>query len=71
MGLRNKFLNTKRDIDRKAYNKERNYVVNLLRNEKNNFYSNLDSKVVIDDITFWKTVKPFVSEKVTKHSKIN
>ena len=71
MGLRNKFLNTKRDIDRKAYNKERNYVVNLLRNEKNNFYSNLDSKVVIDDITFWKTVKPFVSEKVTKYSKIN
>ena len=69
--LRNKFLNTKSDIDRKAYNKQRNYVVSLLRNEKKNFYSNLDTKIVIDNRTFWKTVKPFLSEKVTKHSKIN
>ena len=69
--LRNKFLNTKRDIDRKAYNKQRNYVVSLLRNEKKNFYSNLATKVVTDNRTFWKTVKPLLSEKVTKHSKIN
>ena len=33
--LRNKFLNTKSDIDRKAYNKQRKNVVSLLRNEKN------------------------------------
>ena len=26
---------------------------------------------MIDNRTFWKTVKPFLSEKVTKHSKIN
>ena len=39
--LRNKFSNTKSDIDRKAYNKQRNYVDSLLRNEKNKFYSNL------------------------------
>ena len=32
--LRNKYLNTKSDIDRKAYNKQRNCVVSLLRNEK-------------------------------------
>ena len=63
--LRNKFLNTKSDIDRKTYNKQRSYVVSYLRHEKNSFYSNLDSKV------FWKTVKPLLSEKVTKHSKIN
>ena len=69
--LRNKFLNTKSDIDRKAYNKQRNYVASLLRNEEKIFYSNLDTKVVIDNRTFWKTVKPFLSEKVTKHSKIN
>ena len=25
--LRNKFLNTQSDIDRKAYNKQRNYVI--------------------------------------------
>ena len=69
--LRNKFLNTKSDIDRKAYNKQRNYLVSLLRNGKKNFYSSLDTKVVTDNRTFCKTVKPLLSEKVTKHSKIN
>ena len=69
--FRNKFLNTKSDIDRNTHNKQRNYVVSYLRNEKNNFYSNLDTKHVTDNRTFWKTVKPLLSEKVTKHSKIN
>ena len=37
--LRNKFLNTRSDFDRKVYNKQKNYVVSLSRNEKtkNNF----------------------------------
>ena len=47
------------------------YVVSLLRNEIKNFYSNIDTKVVIDNRTFWKTVKLLLSEKVTKLSKIN
>ena len=68
--LRNKFCFSS-DIDRKAYNKQRNYVVSLLKNEKKNFYRNLDTKVATDNGTFWKTVKPLLSEKVTKHSKIN
>ena len=38
---------------------------------KIDFYSNLDTKVVTDKTTLWKTVKPLVSEKVTKHCKIN
>ena len=69
--LRKKILNTKSDLERKSYNKHHKCVVSLLRNEKNNFYSNLDTKVVIDNRTFCKTVKPLLSEKVTKHSKIN
>ena len=32
--LRNKFLNTKSDFDRKAYNKQRNYVVSLFKKIK-------------------------------------
>ena len=46
--LRNKFLNTKSNIDRKAYHKQHNYVVSLLRNEKNNFYGNLDTKIIVE-----------------------
>ena len=32
--LRNKFLNTKSDLDRRTYNKQRNYVVSLMRRGK-------------------------------------
>ena len=38
--LRNKFLNTKSDIDRKAYNRQRNLCVSLIRSKKKNFFSN-------------------------------
>ena len=68
--LRNKFLNTKIDIDRKAYNKQRNYVVSLLRKEKKDFYGNLDISKVTDNRVFWKIVKPKISDKVKIHSKI-
>ena len=50
--LRNKFLNTKSDIDRKVYNKQRNYVVSLLRKEKKDFYGNLDISKVRDNKSF-------------------
>ena len=35
--LRNIILNKRSDLDRRAYNKQRNYVVSLLRKEKSNF----------------------------------
>ena len=68
--LRNKFLNTKKDIDRRAYNKQRNYVVSLLRKEKKDFYGNLDISKVTDNRVFWKIVKPKISDKVKIRSKI-
>ena len=46
-------------------------IVSLLKIEKNIFYSNLVTKVVTDNRISWKTVKPFLFENVTKHSKIN
>ena len=46
--LRSKFLNTKSDID-KAYNKQRNYVVSLLRKEKKDFCGILDISKVADN----------------------
>ena len=47
-----------------------NNVTTFSVNEKKIFYSHLDTKVVTDNRTFWKTVKPLLSEKVTKHFKI-
>ena len=47
--LRNIILNKRSDLDRKAYNKQRNYVVSLLRKEKQ-FYSNTT-------LTFWRKIE--------------
>ena len=51
--LINKFSNKRSDLDRKAYNKQRNYVVSLLRKEKKQFYSNLKNKVLTENRTFF------------------
>ena len=63
--VRNKYLNTKSVMIRKlAINN-----VNMLLVLK--YMKKIDTKVVTDNRTFCKTVQPFLSEKVTKHSKTN
>ena len=68
--LRNKFLHSKSDIDRKAYNKQRNICVTLIRQEKKNFYSNLNMRDVTDNKMFWKKVRPLLTDKIQTKSKI-
>ena len=68
--LLNKFLNTKSDIDRKPYYAQRNLCVTLIRKAKKRFFSNLDTSDITDNKTFWKAVKPFLTDKVKIKSKI-
>ena len=68
--LRNKFLNTKSDIDRKAYNKQRNLCVSLIRRKKKNFFNNINTRDITNNKTFWKTVKPLSTDKIQTKSKI-
>ena len=69
--LRNKFLNTKSDIDRKAYNnKQHNLCVSLIRWEKKNFCNNISTRDITDNKTFWKKVKPLFIDKIQTRSKI-
>ena len=67
--LRNKFLNTKSDFDRKAYNTQRNLCVSLIRQAKKQFFSNLNTNVVTENKTFWETLKSFLTDKVKTKSK--
>ena len=53
----NKFLNTKSDVNRKADNKQSNYVAGFFRKDKKNFYANFDIIKVTNNRTFWKIVK--------------
>ena len=58
--LRNIFLKTKTEADKRAYNKQRNHCVSLTRKTIKDYYSNLDEKCVIDNKKFWKTVTVFI-----------
>ena len=68
--LRNKFLKTRSQEGKKAYNTKRNYCLTLIRKAKKDYYNNLDHENVTDNKTFWKSVKPLFSEKGLIHNKI-
>ena len=55
--LRNNFLKFPTDVNRLAYNRQRNKCVSLLRKEKTNYYNKLR---VTDNKQFWRTMKPFL-----------
>ena len=61
--LRNKFLKSRSEEDRKAYNKQRNMCVRLLKKTKRSYFSILNTKRVVDNKKFWKTVKSSFSDK--------
>ena len=68
--LRNKFFKEKTIENRKNYNKQQYYCVELLRKVKKKYYDSLDEKHVTDNKTFWKTVKLFLSDKTVNSPKI-
>ena len=68
--LRKKSLKTRSNEDKKAYNTQRNYCLTLVRKAKKDYYNNLDHENVTDNKTFWKSIKPFFSEKGSTHNKI-
>ena len=63
--LRNIFLQNKSEENKIRYTKQRNFCVSLLRKTKKQYYQNLNEKSVVDNKLFWKTVKPFLSEKMS------
>ena len=68
--LRNKFLKSKSEADKKNYVKQRNYCVSLLRRTKKEYYGNLDPRKIADNRTFWRIAKPFLSNKSVENEKI-
>ena len=62
--LCNKFLKTKSQECKQAYNKQRNLRVTMVRKAKKNYFNSLNIRNITDNKQFWKTVKPFFSSKV-------
>ena len=53
-----------------ASNRQRYYCVSLTRKSKRDYYNSLDNRNVTDNKLFWKTVKPFFSDKGPIRQKI-
>ena len=68
--FRNKYLKKKPDENKRKYAKQRNYYASLLRKSKREYCSSLDVKNITGNKTFWKTVKSFLSDRVTSTQKI-
>ena len=62
--LRNRYLNEKSADSKIAYDKQRNYCVNLLRRTKKKYFANINISSTTDNKKFWKTVKPLFSDKI-------
>ena len=67
--LRNVYLKKISDENRKKDSRQRNYCVSVLRRTKRKYYSSIDEKSITDNKNFWRTVKPFLSEKSSSNGK--
>ena len=68
--LESKYVKNKTNENLKSYKKQRNFCSKLYKKERKKYYEMLDLKNVTDNKEFWKTVKPFLSDKVTTFPKI-
>ena len=68
--LQTKYFKNKSQNDYLAFKKQRNFCSKLYKKERKNYYNSLDIKNITDNKQFWKTTKPFLSEKIKTTSKI-
>ena len=52
------------------YKKQRNFCVNLLRKTKRNYFKNVKMQDIRDNKKFWKTIRPYFSDKGYNQTKI-
>ena len=69
--LHNKYLKEKSADPKIAYDKQRNYFVNLLHRTTKKYFANINVSSITDNKKFWKTVKPLFSDKISHKETIN
>ena len=52
------------------YKKQRNFCVSLLTKTKRNYFKNVKIRDVTDNKEFWKTIRPYFSDKGYNQTKI-
>ena len=66
--LNNKYNKNRTAENWDAFRRQRNLCVKLSRKAKRDFYNQIDISAVTDNKKFWKTVKPFISNKSSSKS---
>ena len=61
--MENRFHKYKTVDSLKAYKKQKNYCSRLYKKERKRYYTNLVVKNIMDNKNFWRTIKPFISDK--------
>ena len=61
--LKNNLNKQRSDENWDNYKKQRNFCVKLLRQTKEKYFSDINVKSISDNKKFWKTIKPFFSNK--------
>ena len=61
--LKNNFNKNRSDENWNNYKKQRNFCVKLLRQTKQKYFNDINVKSISDYNKFWKTIKPFFSNK--------
>ena len=69
--LKSKYFKNQTVHDFKMYKKQKNYCSKLYKKERKRYYNNMNLTNLNDNRHFWKTVKPFLSDKRSYISKIN
>ena len=62
----NKYFKTKSAVDKK----QRNYCNRLCKRERQTYYEGLKATSITDNKKFWKTMKPFLTDKGVVNKKI-
>ena len=68
--LKNIYNNYRTEDNWANYKKQRNFCVNLLRKTKTEYFQKLNVKDLSDNKKFWKTIKPFFSNKGLNSNKL-
>ena len=69
--LKSKYFKNQTVHDFKMYKKQKNYCSKLYKKERKRYYNNMNLTNLHDNKRFWRSVKPFLSDKGSYISKIN
>ena len=69
--LKAKYFSDMTANSERMFKKQKNFVSRLYKKERRKFYNNLDLNFFTDNKKFWRTVKPFLSDRGIRSKKIN